>query len=94
MMPAFVPPTQPITIGRLGSTWLGEDPLHPVPRRRAAPQDWFVYMNYLHHLPMGFYVDLGASSYKLNSNTWFFDVCLGASSPGWSVWDGTSPPPR
>lgn len=40
-------------------------------------QDWFVYMNYLHHLDEGFYVDLGASSWKENSNTWFFDQCLG-----------------
>ena len=36
-----------------------------------------MYMNYFHHLSTGFYVDIGASSWKDISNTWFFDACLG-----------------
>eukprot|EP01012_Entosiphon_sulcatum_P045221 TRINITY_DN6024_c0_g1_i1.p2 TRINITY_DN6024_c0_g1~~TRINITY_DN6024_c0_g1_i1.p2 ORF type:complete len:376 (+),score=68.84 TRINITY_DN6024_c0_g1_i1:25-1128(+) len=43
-------------------------------------QDWFIVMNYFHHLPKGFYLDVGANQPRELSNTWFLDVCLG--------WDG------
>eukprot|EP00667_Euglena_gracilis_P013123 EG_transcript_13507 len=40
-------------------------------------QDWFLFVNYFHHLPKGFYLDIGANEPKSLSNTWFLDVCLG-----------------
>eukprot|EP00668_Euglena_longa_P014468 GGOE01018458.1.p1 GENE.GGOE01018458.1~~GGOE01018458.1.p1 ORF type:complete len:415 (+),score=76.59 GGOE01018458.1:34-1278(+) len=43
-------------------------------------QDWFLFVNYFHHLEKGFYLDIGANEPKSLSNTWFLDVCLG--------WDG------
>jgi FkbM family methyltransferase len=43
-------------------------------------QDWFLFVNFFHHLDHGFYLDIGANDPKELSNTWFLDVCLG--------WDG------
>eukprot|EP01012_Entosiphon_sulcatum_P064668 TRINITY_DN934_c0_g1_i3.p2 TRINITY_DN934_c0_g1~~TRINITY_DN934_c0_g1_i3.p2 ORF type:complete len:424 (-),score=107.05 TRINITY_DN934_c0_g1_i3:105-1376(-) len=42
-------------------------------------QDWFLYMNFLHRVEAGFYLDIGAHKPKEISNTWFFDKCLGWS---------------
>ena len=43
-------------------------------------QDWFIFVNYFHHLDKGFYLDIGANAHRELSNTWFLDECLG--------WDG------